>query len=46
MFRRGGGVRLGVQQTLRGSPMNVLIVAVVVLCFAYLLYVMIRPERF
>ncbi|MEX0777170.1 MAG: K(+)-transporting ATPase subunit F [Phycisphaeraceae bacterium] len=31
---------------MKGLAMNVLIIVVTVLCFGYLVYAMIRPERF
>jgi K+-transporting ATPase KdpF subunit len=37
---------VGVRPALRTLPMNILIVVVTVLCFGYLVYAMVEPERF
>jgi K+-transporting ATPase KdpF subunit len=46
VFCRPGSVYLGVQPAVKDGAMNVLIIIVTILCFGYLVYAMLRPERF
>lgn len=46
LFRSSGRICLGVRAAVKGMGMNWFIIIVTVLCFGYLAYAMIRPERF
>jgi K+-transporting ATPase KdpF subunit len=46
VFCRPSGIYLGVRPVVKGGAMSVLIIIVTILCFGYLVYAMIRPERF
>lgn len=46
LLRRIGRVHAGVRQALKEPLMNVLVIAIAALCFIYLVYAMVKPERF
>jgi K+-transporting ATPase KdpF subunit len=47
LLRRSYGVRVDMQHTVEApAVMNAFIIVIAVLCSAYLVYAMLRPERF